>query len=1430
MTYSCILIGETTLTVQCGKTLRDAGWDVRRVVTTTENVRCWAVIEKIPCTNPLIDIVAACGDEKVDYIFSVVNPRILPDRVISLARYRAINYHDAPLPRYAGVHATSWAIVHQERVHGVTWHTITPEVDGGSLLLQRHLPVGPRETAYSLNLACYEAAYDLFVELISLLEKGKAKEIPQELTERTYFGKSVLLPRCGIISWYQDALEIDAMVRATLFGPNYNTFGTVKIYSGESYYIVERSRVDDGEGYAPGTIVNISSESFSVQTTRGVLIIEALKTAAGVELRPQEFLSLSGYSCGDRLPEWKEDEGSVAPLLKRARRSEDISHNLLVHFSPLHLFCRTDRSGDAKQHLSASRGEGYLAPVSPCFCERSRLLTYALFCIYLRRLRREDGGDIVMLASASHQGAGLFLSSYKPLSLECRLADTTDQALDSFTDSFLSIYRTTPVEKDLGARSPLLRRIGMEAQIYQSPLCVLLEEDTQWMEQTRIDQIPLLITVQEDGGLQFSYDSARIDAEIFQALLHRFSGFAAEALLRTDVPIGALSLLDNEEAHIENTRLREFKPYSKSEHTILDLLRDQTITHPEAIAARFDGVDLTYRELEERSFLLGEQLSRRGVTRGDIVVVFVEPSFWSLIAPVALWRCGAIVFAIDKNTSSQRFNTLLQESVASLILTDDQELSVERSVLVLTEELLVPLERVLDSSVLPQHSDPALVIFTSGSTGVPKGAILTHRNFVVMLDNSSHLLPLGSIETMIAQSSVNFDLSYFQLFYPLSHGKTVEIVPRAILQDGYLMKDLLERQSSAFFASVPSQIQSLIAAGWRGEGVSSLVAGGEAFSSSLAREIREKVPNVYNVYGPSETTVYVTVYEVKKPGLRANHGFEPLGKVVPFTYVQVVDEWLQPLPAGVPGELLIGGDLVGLGYLRRPELTESRFISKDIEGGGTVRLYRTGDLCSLPRDGYLRFHGRIDHQVKIRGVRVEIDEVRSVLADYPGIQEELVISRKDSKGEKQLIAYIVGTVAEAELQEHLRNHLMPQAIPSAFVFLKSFPLLPSGKIALQELPEPALRSSNVPFIPPRDSTEFRLALIWEEILQCEPVSVLDDFYILGGNSLLAVSLVGKVARNFGVTVPLAHVAMNGTLEKMAETIKSSLATTVEGWNSLVPLNGSFCRRARQSRIYAVHPFGGTVFCYRELARLLEGSCEVVGVQAYGIEEGQRPFYSIESMAEAYVQTIVAQGDVAPVIMGYSFGGLVAFEIARQLEKQYSRYVHLILLDTPGPGAPPEYSGDDDIAFLIDIFSPFCSLCEESIRQAGDRKAQFSHILTTLRQAGVTPPDFSSDQADKFLELYKAHHQAQREYDPQPLNQPFTIMRSEEKENAQFIPYAGDISLGWNKRCAQPIEIITLQGIGHQAILGVPAIGNIATFLKQKLSTSCEDQYEHLQCA
>lgn len=698
------------------------------------------------------------------------------------------------------------------------------------------------------------------------------------------------------------------------------------------------------------------------------------------------------------------------------------------------------------------------------------------------------------------------------------------------------------------------------------------------------------------------------------------------------------------------------------EQSIPQLFEIQVERTPEKVALVFDGQELSYRELNAQANQLAHHLRTLGVGPEVLVGICMERSLKMIVGMLGILKAGGAYVPLDPAYPQERLEFMIQDSQVTVLLTQQRlvaPLSQHKAHLVCLDtdwSIITQKQRATNLSRNIPSENLAYVIYTSGSTGKPKGVEIVHRSVVAFIYWAINVFSAEDLAGVLASTSICFDLSIFELFVPLCSGGTVLLVENALH-----LPSVAAHRRVTMINTVPSAASALVRMHDIPASVRTVNLAGEPLHGTLVQQLyqQETIQRVFNLYGPTEDTTYSTYTLVERGEQKPS-----IGRPISNTQVHILDAHLQQVPPGAAGELYIGGDGLARGYLNRPELTAERFIPDPFSQKPGARLYKTGDLAHYQPDGTIAFLGRIDHQVKIRGFRVELGEIEAVLYQHPAVQDVVVVAREDTPEEKRLVAYVVfrngKSATMQELLLHMRNALPVYMLPSAFIWLDALPLTPNGKIDRQALPapDPGRQASEEPFVAPMTTTHYQLQQIWEDLLDVRPIGIRDNFFYIGGHSLLAARLIERIEQMAGKKLSLATLFAGPTIEALAKALQ-----TEEERGVRTPVVAIQAQGSRQPFFYLHGAWNSGAFYCFQLAQRLGPDQPFYALAPYNFE-GLESVPTVQEMATAHIQTMRAIQPEGPYLLGgFCNGGLVAYEMARQLHAQ-GQQIDLLVLIAP----------------------------------------------------------------------------------------------------------------------------------------------------------------------
>ncbi|MGI4740011.1 MAG: non-ribosomal peptide synthetase [Janthinobacterium lividum] len=767
--------------------------------------------------------------------------------------------------------------------------------------------------------------------------------------------------------------------------------------------------------------------------------------------------------------------------------------------------------------------------------------------------------------------------------------------------------------------------------------------------------------------LEWSYNTALFTAATIERMMANFEYLIGEIVAAPTAPLRDLALADTATAADGYQALNATAQPYPIHKTLHELIAEQVHIAPRSLAVQFKATELTYEELDKRANQLANYLLANGLQPGDTIGLAVARAPELLIALLASMKCGATYVPLDPTYPAERLAFMLADSGAKLLLASDQ-LATDYQVptlLLATALASAAAYPVQAPAVTVASTSPLYVLYTSGSTGRPKGVSVSHRNVVNFLHSMQQAPGISPADRLLAVTTISFDIAGLELYLPLISGATIVLADAATAKDGPALLRLLATERITIMQATPASWRLLLAAGWEQPLPLKILCGGEALPLELAHRLLEKSQSVWNMYGPTETTIWSAIKQITRAAQEIS-----IGQPIANTQFYVLDEHQRPVPAGTVGELCIAGDGVALGYLRRPELTAEKFIANPFAPRPGERLYRTGDLGKLLPSGELQCLGRVDQQLKIRGYRIEPGEIEHVLTGFAEVGQAVVVVQEPRPGDERLVAYVVpasaAATATAAQLAHWKKALLAQLpaymVPSEFVLVAALPLTLNGKVDRQALPPLPVASPaevlKISFIGPRTATEKLVAAIWQDCLGSPALSVVDNFFELGGHSLLAVQVMARLEKETGKRLPLATLFEQPTIEKLAAILQVDSAAIT--WDVLVPIKPT----GTKPPLYIVHGVCLNVLIFNGLASSMDADQPVYALQAKGLNGIDEPLTTVEAMATHYVAAITVGNPVGPyALAGYSFGGIIAYEMAKQLVAAGKEVKFLGLFDT-----------------------------------------------------------------------------------------------------------------------------------------------------------------------
>ncbi|MBU2661358.1 non-ribosomal peptide synthetase [Bacillus cabrialesii] len=811
---------------------------------------------------------------------------------------------------------------------------------------------------------------------------------------------------------------------------------------------------------------------------------------------------------------------------------------------------------------------------------------------------------------------------------------------------------------------PIQQKIADSADQTDSPLQI---DQVKVSEQSGY-HFNLVVAPGEELIIKFSYNAFIYDAAWINCIKRQFTQALSTAAHHPDTPIADFSFLDAAEKEQIVTQFNNTKTEYPKDHTIIDLFREQAEKTPDHIALVCGNLSFSYEELDKRSNSLARALYQKGFRKNDTAGILAAHSAEFMISVLAVLKAGGAYLPLDAELPPERVSFMLEETQAKMLIIQkglEQKAPFSGTCIISDAQALME-ENDIPFNISSSPDDLAYIMYTSGSTGRPKGVMITNRNVVSLVSNSNYT-SASVDDRFILTGSISFDAVTFEMFGALLNGASLHIIDKStMLSPDRFGAYLLENGITLLFLTTAlfNQLAQVQADMFRG--LHTLYVGGEALSPALMNAVRHACPDLalHNIYGPTENTTFSTFFKME----RDYAGPIPIGKPISNSSAFILDAKGRLLPIGVPGELCVGGDGVAKGYLNRDDLTKAVFSPHPYLSG--ERIYRTGDLARWLPDGNLEYISRIDRQIKIRGKRIEPAEIEARLLEVEGVQEAAVTLR-EIDGEGQLYTHYVGDDkrTEKEIRADLARVLPDYMIPQHWVRVDRMPLTGNGKIDRNALPIPENKPEKRKDITlPRNLVEEELANIWKHVLGVNTISIDDDFFALGGHSLKALQVIHTLKHQQQIDIPIDLLFEYPTIAQLAEKLYSKQLTAADEQH-VIKLNQHAARN-----LFCFPPISGFGIYFKDLALLLNDKASVYGFH----------FIEHDTRIEQYVNCIT---DIQPegpyVLLGYSAGGNLAFEVAQAMERKGLEVSDFIIVDAylKEQPMPIETGNDESAAYL-----------------------------------------------------------------------------------------------------------------------------------------------------
>lgn len=1168
--FSCYLIGEDSLLIQCAEILFTKGHSILGVVSMLADIKEWAFKHGIPYFDSLKTAEAVMAEIKFDYLFSIINPYLISASLLKLPGQLAINYHDSLLPHYAGVHVTSWTILNNEKTHGITWHIMTEEIDEGDVLKQAEINIEDCETALSLNLKCYQEAITTFAELADELATKNIKRTAQDLSQRSYYFYNQKPQGNGWINWGSSAEDIDRLCRALSLGQYTNRLSLPKFILGDQAFVINKLQIslDNHHHAPPGTILEISNDQWRIATaTQGISLLQIsspegrsyslVDLAERYNLRVGNCLPIPEISSYEKLEklstayfkheafwvrelaQFKPATFPFLPLNLFAERNKKVNFNLLYTLNFPELLCQ-----QLESHFSSDE------PLS--------VVMLSLWLVYLYRMGNQNNLGVSLNNSQLPEDLFMFMSSQNPFLVYLQDEMCFEEVLKVVIQQYGQIKSHHSYLRDVVQRYP---KLSLHDGISPIAVVILDEHQVEFVE-CRLNAAMVLVISADGKNLSLYVDAELVKIEPhFFAALNNIPGHL-DVLLNAIVEnksqiIAKLPIMTAKERKQILIDWNQTTTDYPKDKTIPELFKEQVKKTPHNIAVSYESHSLTYSELDKKSDDFASYLQRHGLKTGERAAISTDQNLYFIIGLLAILKSGGIYVPVDPCYPHQHIRFILEDCNPNIILTNDKYKKImqdsipvvdKQIKIILLEEHLAITDKNEKTEIFSRNAAaskiPAYIMYTSGTTGNPKGVIVGHQAIIRLVKNTNYI-EIKPHDRIAQAANAGFDAATLEIWGALLNGAHLVCVPKSILLDVVQFSKFLQQKSitvlwltSALFNQYASACVSMF------KDLTYLLVGGDVLNPERIKTLftcHQGAPHyILNGYGPTENTTFSSVYLITEAA--SEKLTIPIGKPISNTTAYVLDHYLEPIPIGVIGELYVGGDGLAYGYLNCLELTQKKFVlnpfNKDLES----KLYKTGDMVRWLPDGNLDYLGRQDNQIKIRGFRVELEAIQLNLLQHDSIAQCLVLEYENVKHIKSLAAYIIPreglNLNISDVRDFMEQKLPFYMVPSFFVLLEKFPLNANGKIDIKLLPTPDLNQRHIKteYKIPKTAIEKQLVNIWSELLTNPNIGVDDSFFDLGGHSLLLTELILLLEEKFKFKFKLYNFLEQPTVAHLAKLI------------------------------------------------------------------------------------------------------------------------------------------------------------------------------------------------------------------------------------------------------------------------------------------------------
>jgi len=1423
------LTGEGNLLIKCAEILLENNWKTVGIISDDFQTINSAKARQIEAFSTHDGFWLLEEIHQPHFLFSINNDNIIPGYILSNQFLTVINYHNSLLPAYAGLFATSWAIMHNEKTHGITWHKVTEKIDAGDVYVQQSFEIGDTDTAGVLNLRSFEAAIEGFRKLLNLTRSNDFNPQPQNLVQRSYFGRYMRPDYACLINFNHPASEIERFCRACNLGwQHYNDFGLPRlIISGDLYLVPEVKVIPCNSTVLPGIILDINALGIEVATAENAVRIPSFMGIDGSIVLPENIAQKHNIIVGKAISTANDQllsTGEKKPF-RQIISNENFWLNQLLEYQPIvfPIFpskkqesTYTEIADDRLIHIEMVCEN--LVKNQPT--EEAPLIIAQAVALFLAKLTDQSS---IVLPVAFDNPVSQLVYPFVPVTFSFDKQESFIGQKDQLLQNLLSFKEKSGFFSDLFVRHPELKQKLKGSRLYDSNLAIVFQKGNSNSYTPMPGAATHIVIGNNSLSVVFpSISDHDITTEVsyLQTHLQHF----ISRLINPETPVCRLHLLTPDEweemivkpgwfrlastslgnhrsttgwsDNLEETIVKPGTLVKETDDnfTVLDLFNEQVKKSPSSIAVKHVGQEITYGQLDEMVSAAAKQLINHKFLPGSVAAIMAERSPALIAAMLGILKAGGAYLPLDASFPEARLDEIISGAgIRFAFVTKTTKPLLEGKI-----EHLLSIENLSDpGSVLPPEladsSGTAYIIYTSGSTGQPKGVVVPHKALLAFTRSAIERYHIVPADKVLQFASLTFDTAVEEIFTTLCIGATLVLRTNEVAGSVTALLQLLQSENISVLdlptAFWQQAISTMISEGLKfPDSIRLVIIGGEAVqidAVNLWRKYFINGPRLINTYGPTETTVVATSCYLDEEEITTSF---PIGKPMGNTTVFVVDSDYNPVLPVMKGQLAIGGPQVATKYLGDPALTNQKFIPDVFSNNPSNRIYLTGDLVTRNRYRSLIYLGRIDKQVKIRGFRVEPEEIDRVLA-LSGFTTSSITVMKETNQVKRLVSYVIPKSAQVDIKTILHKYLVQRLpeymIPAAIVPLSALPFNKNMKVDQSALPLPQFdddQTDENPLTP----TENQLAGLFIKILKIDRCNTKTSFFELGGDSLLSLALVSGIKQLFDYEISVAAIYENPSIQKLALFIE----------NEKEPSTG----------VYKPSDLGNQITCLNEggnLPPIFTIFLDAANGWLPGLLSKQQPLFTfipegsdgekikhctVPTMASFYVDSMLKLFPAKPVhLIGYSFGGLVALEMAIQLQNINIPPLSLTLIDTVAP-----------------------QIWKTLINQI-DLRSKVNHTLANLKREVILRSGKNIPPSLRNGYILHTWRKAAYHYSPIPVKDSIKFYLIRSKESLSEKPL-----LGWEEWPVFTPEVTMFDSDHHSIIRHKEKVIQLAEWMKDKL--------------